>query len=68
MSDEKLLRRVARGDRAAFDELYRRTAPWLAPLTWPAQPADAPLALGLATALAPTGAGLHAALGVQSAG
>jgi RNA polymerase sigma-70 factor (ECF subfamily) len=25
-----LLRRVARGDRAAFDELYRRTSPWLA--------------------------------------
>lgn len=24
-----LLRRVARGDRRAFDELYRRTAPWL---------------------------------------
>jgi RNA polymerase sigma-70 factor, ECF subfamily len=30
VSDEKLLKRVARGDRAAFDELYRRTAPWLA--------------------------------------
>jgi RNA polymerase sigma-70 factor, ECF subfamily len=29
-SDEALLRRVARGDRAAFDEFYRRTAPWLA--------------------------------------
>src|SRR5690242_16267461 len=24
-----LLRRVAGGDRAAFEELYRRTAPWL---------------------------------------
>ncbi|GIJ77874.1 RNA polymerase sigma24 factor [Micromonospora phaseoli] len=24
-----MLRRVARGDRRAFDELYRRTAPWL---------------------------------------
>lgn len=24
------MRRVARGDREAFDELYRRTAPWLA--------------------------------------
>jgi RNA polymerase sigma-70 factor (ECF subfamily) len=30
MNDEQLLRRVARGDRAAFDEFYRRTAPWLA--------------------------------------
>jgi RNA polymerase sigma-70 factor, ECF subfamily len=29
-TDEKLLRRVARGDRDAFDEFYRRTAPWLA--------------------------------------
>ncbi|WBB77687.1 sigma-70 family RNA polymerase sigma factor [Micromonospora sp. WMMD882] len=29
-SDEgELVRRVARGDRRAFDELYRRTAPWL---------------------------------------
>jgi RNA polymerase sigma-70 factor (ECF subfamily) len=27
--EEELLRRVAVGDRAAFDELYRRTAPWL---------------------------------------
>jgi RNA polymerase sigma-70 factor (ECF subfamily) len=26
----QLLRRIARGDRAAFDELYRRTSPWLA--------------------------------------
>lgn len=25
----ELVRRVARGDRRAFDELYRRTAPWL---------------------------------------
>ncbi|GIJ19400.1 RNA polymerase sigma factor [Micromonospora lutea] len=25
----ELVRRVARGDRPAFDELYRRTAPWL---------------------------------------
>lgn len=23
------MRRIARGDRAAFDELYRRTSPWL---------------------------------------
>jgi RNA polymerase sigma-70 factor (ECF subfamily) len=30
LSDEQLLKRVARGDRAAFDELYLRTAPWLA--------------------------------------
>jgi RNA polymerase sigma-70 factor (ECF subfamily) len=31
MSDEEeLVRRVARGDRAAFEQLYRRTAPWLA--------------------------------------
>ncbi len=30
MDEEHLLRRVARGDRRAFDELYRRTAPWLA--------------------------------------
>ncbi|MDY7085017.1 MAG: sigma-70 family RNA polymerase sigma factor [Actinomycetota bacterium] len=30
MVDEgELVRRVARGDRRAFDELYRRTAPWL---------------------------------------
>jgi len=27
--DAALLRRVSRGDRAAFDELYRRTSPWL---------------------------------------
>jgi RNA polymerase sigma-70 factor (ECF subfamily) len=27
---ERLLRRVAKGDRAAFDELYRRTAPTVA--------------------------------------
>src|SRR5262245_56812778 len=25
-----LVRRIARGDREAFDELYRRTSPWLA--------------------------------------
>jgi RNA polymerase sigma-70 factor (ECF subfamily) len=25
----ELVRRIARGDRRAFDELYRRTAPWL---------------------------------------
>jgi RNA polymerase sigma-70 factor (ECF subfamily) len=30
MDEEQLVRLVARGDRAAFDELYRRTAPWLA--------------------------------------
>ncbi|MFI6761028.1 RNA polymerase sigma factor [Micromonospora sp. NPDC050417] len=28
--DEALVRRIARGDDAAFDEFYRRTAPWLA--------------------------------------
>lgn len=28
--NERLLRRVARGDRAAFEEFYRRTSPWLA--------------------------------------
>ncbi|GAB3467655.1 RNA polymerase sigma factor [Actinophytocola sediminis] len=28
--EEDLVRRVARGDRAAFEQLYRRTAPWLA--------------------------------------
>ncbi|AGL14119.1 RNA polymerase sigma factor [Actinoplanes sp. N902-109] len=30
VGEEQLLRRVARADRAAFDELYRRTSPWLA--------------------------------------
>lgn len=30
MDEEQLVRRIARGDRAAFDELYRRTSPWLA--------------------------------------
>lgn len=28
--EQELVRRVARGDRAAFEQLYRRTAPWLA--------------------------------------
>jgi RNA polymerase sigma-70 factor, ECF subfamily len=28
--EEHLVRRIARGDQAAFDELYRRTSPWLA--------------------------------------
>jgi RNA polymerase sigma-70 factor (ECF subfamily) len=28
--EEALLRRIARGDCAAFDDFYRRTAPWLA--------------------------------------
>lgn len=28
--EERLLRRVARADTDAFDELYRRTSPWLA--------------------------------------
>lgn len=30
VDEEQLVRRVAKGDRAAFDELYRRTSPWLA--------------------------------------
>jgi RNA polymerase sigma-70 factor (ECF subfamily) len=30
LDEGALLRRIARGDRPAFDELYRRTAPWLA--------------------------------------
>ena len=28
-AEEELIRLVARGDRAAFEQLYRRTAPWL---------------------------------------
>ncbi|UQU62345.1 sigma-70 family RNA polymerase sigma factor [Couchioplanes caeruleus] len=28
--EDELVRRTARGDRRAFDELYRRTSPWLA--------------------------------------
>jgi|UniRef100_A0AAU3I3R4 RNA polymerase sigma-70 factor (ECF subfamily) len=28
--EERLVRLVARGDRAAFEELYRRTSPWMA--------------------------------------
>ncbi|WP_109641542.1 RNA polymerase sigma factor [Lentzea atacamensis] len=30
LDEEQLVRRVARGDRGAFEELYRRTSPWLA--------------------------------------
>ncbi|MEV8397312.1 RNA polymerase sigma factor [Streptomyces niveus] len=30
LDEEQLLRGVATGDRGAFDELYRRTSPWLA--------------------------------------
>ncbi|HEX3788052.1 MAG TPA: sigma-70 family RNA polymerase sigma factor [Pseudonocardiaceae bacterium] len=30
MDEEELVRRVSHGDRAAFEELYRRTSPWLA--------------------------------------
>src|SRR5262249_41613740 len=30
VEEERLVRLIARGDRAAFDELYRRTSPWLA--------------------------------------
>ncbi|GAA1383513.1 RNA polymerase sigma factor [Kitasatospora putterlickiae] len=29
MTDAQLVRRISRGDTAAFDELYRRSAPWL---------------------------------------
>ncbi|EWC58078.1 RNA polymerase ECF-subfamily sigma factor [Actinokineospora spheciospongiae] len=29
VDEEQLVRAVARGDRAAFEDLYRRTAPWL---------------------------------------
>lgn len=28
--EEQLVRRIAAGDRAAFEQLYRQTAPWLA--------------------------------------
>jgi RNA polymerase sigma-70 factor (ECF subfamily) len=28
--EERLLRRIAKGDRRAFEEFYRRTSPWLA--------------------------------------
>ncbi|WP_413756916.1 RNA polymerase sigma factor [Streptomyces sp. MMBL 11-3] len=30
VDEERLVRLVAKGDRAAFEELYRRTSPWLA--------------------------------------
>lgn len=30
VDEEELVRRIATGDRPAFDELYRRTSPWLA--------------------------------------
>jgi RNA polymerase sigma-70 factor (ECF subfamily) len=30
VDEAELVRRTARGDREAFDELYRRTSPWLA--------------------------------------
>lgn len=30
LDEGELLHRIARGDRRAFDELYRRTSPWLA--------------------------------------
>ncbi|GIJ45112.1 RNA polymerase sigma24 factor [Virgisporangium aliadipatigenens] len=29
LNEEQLVRRVAKGDRAAFEEFYRRTSPWL---------------------------------------
>ncbi|MEW1873581.1 RNA polymerase sigma factor [Streptomyces caelestis] len=30
MDEERLVRLVAKGDRGAFEELYRRTSPWMA--------------------------------------
>jgi RNA polymerase sigma-70 factor (ECF subfamily) len=30
VDEERLVRMIARGDRAAFEEFYRRTSPWLA--------------------------------------
>lgn len=30
LDEGRLVRLVVRGDRAAFEELYRRTSPWLA--------------------------------------
>jgi hypothetical protein len=30
LDEERLVRLMARSDRAAFEELYRRTSPWLA--------------------------------------
>lgn len=30
LDEERLVRLVAKGDRAAFEELYRRTSPWMA--------------------------------------
>lgn len=30
LDEERFIRLVAKGDRAAFEELYRRTAPWMA--------------------------------------
>jgi RNA polymerase sigma-70 factor (ECF subfamily) len=30
LDEAELVRRIAGSDRAAFDELYRRTSPWLA--------------------------------------
>ncbi len=30
VDEEQLVKQIARGDRAAFEELYRRTSPWLA--------------------------------------
>lgn len=29
LDEEQLVRRAAQGDRAAFEEFYRRTSPWL---------------------------------------
>jgi RNA polymerase sigma-70 factor (ECF subfamily) len=29
VDEERLVKLIAQGDRAAFEELYRRTSPWL---------------------------------------
>jgi hypothetical protein len=42
-----------------------RSEDWLAPLTWPVQAGNASIALALASALALTGAALHATLGAR---
>jgi RNA polymerase sigma-70 factor, ECF subfamily len=30
VDEKRLVKLIAQGDRAAFEELYRRTSPWLA--------------------------------------
>ncbi len=44
VDEERLVRLVAKGDRSAFEELYRRTSPWLA--VWRAAGAFAGAAVG----------------------